>query len=210
MSRPLYDALLRGADGSRDGHRRTRNGKEVGHLRRDHSPAREGPEVDPRSRRPDGGGDERGRTSAAQPWIRIRARSLPCVPQPTFDPNLEFTSWQLSKSYWNEILTNPNHLLNKAIRLLSSAPGSTFKIIMSYAGLARGARSTHARPLQPRRNLLRPSLADRNHGMVNTHDNAIPTVRYLLLLADRSSGSTPLPDTLRPWHRAEDRHRPSG
>jgi penicillin-binding protein 2 len=53
--------------------------------------------------------------------------------RPTFDPN-QFAV-RLTKSYWNEILNNPDHpLLNKTIQA-QLAPGSTFKIIMSVAGL---------------------------------------------------------------------------
>ena len=61
---------------------------------------------------------------------------LAMVSRPTFDPN-QFAG-HLTKTYWNEILTNPDHpLLNKTTQA-QLAPGSTFKIIMSVAGLEEG------------------------------------------------------------------------
>jgi penicillin-binding protein 2 len=97
---------------------------------------------------------------------------LAMVSRPTFDPN-QFAI-RLSKSYWNEILTNPEHpLLNKAIQA-QLAPGSTFKIVMSYAGLQEGV----AQPMH----VMCPGGAtfyghfyacDKRHGMVDI-DHAIP------------------------------------
>ena len=49
---------------------------------------------------------------------------------------------RLTRSYWNQLLTDPDHpLLNKAIQA-QLAPGSTFKIIMSVAGLEENVAQT--------------------------------------------------------------------
>src|SRR6202522_1281071 len=58
---------------------------------------------------------------------------LAMVSRPTFDPN-QFAV-RLTKAYWSQISGDPDHpLMNKAIQA-QYAPGSTFKIIMSLAGL---------------------------------------------------------------------------
>ena len=65
---------------------------------------------------------------------------LAMVSRPSFDPN-QF-SVRLTHTYWESILNNPDHpLLNKAIQA-QLAPGSTFKIIMSVAGLQEGIAET--------------------------------------------------------------------
>lgn len=62
---------------------------------------------------------------------------LAMVSRPSFDPN-QF-SVRLTKSYWSQLVNDPNHpLMNKAIQA-QLAPGSTFKIIMSLAGLQENA-----------------------------------------------------------------------
>ncbi len=64
------------------------------------------------------------------------------------DPN-QFAV-RLTHSYWQSILDNPDHpLLNKAIQA-QLAPGSTFKIIMSVAGLAGRRRAGPACAVQRR------------------------------------------------------------
>jgi penicillin-binding protein 2 len=58
---------------------------------------------------------------------------LALVSRPAFDPN-DF-SVRVSRDEWNKLITDPRHpLLDKAIQA-QLAPGSTFKIIMSLAGL---------------------------------------------------------------------------
>lgn len=60
---------------------------------------------------------------------------LAMASRPTYDPN-QFL--HLSRTYWNTIVTDPEHpMMNKAIQA-QLAPGSTFKIIMSVAGLQEG------------------------------------------------------------------------
>jgi penicillin-binding protein 2 len=61
---------------------------------------------------------------------------LAMVSRPAFDPNL-FTR-RISKSDWKELTDNPdNPLMNRAIQA-QFAPGSTFKPIVSIAGLETG------------------------------------------------------------------------
>ncbi len=88
---------------------------------------------------------------------------LALASRPTFDPN-QFAV-RLSKSYWNEILTNPDHpLLNKAIQA-QLAPGSTFKIIMSVAGLQEGVAQTLHVPCNDGATFYGHYFScDRNHG----------------------------------------------
>jgi penicillin-binding protein 2 len=61
---------------------------------------------------------------------------LAMVSRPTFDPN-DF-SIRISREQWNRLVTDPaKPLLNKAIQA-QLAPGSTFKVVMSVAGLQEG------------------------------------------------------------------------
>ena len=61
---------------------------------------------------------------------------LALVSRPAFDPN-QFAV-RISRDEWNQLVTDPNKpLLDKAIQA-QLAPGSTFKILMSVAGLQEG------------------------------------------------------------------------
>jgi penicillin-binding protein 2 len=61
---------------------------------------------------------------------------LAMVSRPTFDANALSTS--ISHTDWNALVNNTDHpMMNKAIQA-QLAPGSTFKIIMSVAGLQEG------------------------------------------------------------------------
>jgi penicillin-binding protein 2 len=97
---------------------------------------------------------------------------LALASRPTFDPN-QF-SVRLTRSYWNEILNNPDHpLLNKAIQA-QLAPGSTFKIIMSVAGLQENEAQTMRVMCNGGASFYGHFFAcDKHHGMVDIH-NAIP------------------------------------
>ncbi|MEO6911084.1 MAG: penicillin-binding protein 2 [Edaphobacter sp.] len=97
---------------------------------------------------------------------------LALVSRPTFDPN-QF-SGRLTKSYWNEILSNPDHpLLDKATQA-QLAPGSTFKIIMSVAGLEEGvAQDMHVNCAGGATFYGHFYACDRRHGMVDINE-AIP------------------------------------
>ncbi len=61
---------------------------------------------------------------------------LAMVSRPSFDPNA--FAVRINRNDWNRLITDPDHpLLNKAIQA-QLAPGSTFKILMSVAGLQEG------------------------------------------------------------------------
>jgi penicillin-binding protein 2 len=97
---------------------------------------------------------------------------LALASRPTFDPN-QF-SGRLTKAYWDQILNNPDHpLLDKAIQA-QLAPGSTFKIIMSLAGLQQGVAQDMKVDCQGGATFYGHFYGcDRHHGMVNIY-NAIP------------------------------------
>jgi penicillin-binding protein 2 len=91
------------------------------------------------------------------------------VSRPAFDPNL-FTR-RISKSDWKDLTDNPdNPMLNRAIQA-QFAPGSTFKTIVSIAGLETGL-------LEPGTSVTCPGSAtfyghkfncDAVHGTVDLH-----------------------------------------
>jgi penicillin-binding protein 2 len=61
---------------------------------------------------------------------------LAMVSRPSFDPNA--FAVKIGRADWNKLITDPEHpLLNKSIQA-QLAPGSTFKILMSVAGLQEG------------------------------------------------------------------------
>lgn len=131
-----YDGLLRGEDGSRDvivdSH-----GREVGYLRTQH--AKPGQDLrltidnDLQKAAELALGDRNGAVVAMDPR---NGEILAMVSRPSFDPNA-FTI-KIGRTDWNKLTTDPNHpLMNKAIQA-QLAPGSTFKILMSVAGLQEG------------------------------------------------------------------------
>ena len=97
---------------------------------------------------------------------------LAMASRPTFDPN-EF-SVRLTRAYWQTILDNQDHpLLNKAIQA-QLAPGSTFKIIMSVAGLQQGMAQDLRVQCNGGASFYGHFFAcDRHHGAVSIY-NAIP------------------------------------
>jgi penicillin-binding protein 2 len=131
-----YDELLRGQDGSRDvivdSH-----GREVGYLGIQH--AKPGQDlkltidIDLQRTAELALGDANGAVVAMDPR---NGEILALVSHPSYDPN-DFAV-HINRADWNQLVTNPNHpLMNKAIQD-QLAPGSTFKIIMSAAGLQEG------------------------------------------------------------------------
>ena len=97
---------------------------------------------------------------------------LALASRPTFDPN-EF-SGHLTKSYWNEILSNPDHPLLDKVTQAQLAPGSTFKIIMSVAGLQEGMAQDMRVNCPGGATFYGHFYAcDKRHGMVDIED-AIP------------------------------------
>src|SRR5580700_3938640 len=128
-----YDALLRGLDGSQDiivdSH-----GREVGILGREPAVPGQGLkltiDLDVQRAAEAAMGDRNGAIIAINPHT---GAVLALVSRPSFDPN-DF-SVRVSRDEWNKLITDPRHpLLDKAIQA-QLAPGSTFKIIMSLAGL---------------------------------------------------------------------------
>ena len=180
-----YDKLLRGQDGSRDvivdSH-----GRDVGYLGVQH--ATPGTDLkltidnDLQKAAELALGDRNGAIVAMDPR---NGEILALVSRPSFDPNA--FSIRINRTDWNKLITDPDHpLLNKAIQA-QLAPGSTFKILMSVAGLQEGIAQT-----------LKVNCTggwgpygffhhcDEHHGAVDIH-NAIPFScdTYYYQLGDR-------------------------
>ncbi len=131
-----YDALLRGQDGSQDvivdSH-----GREVGKLGTEHAiPGKSLKltiDIDIQRAAENALGNRNGAIVAMDPHT---GEILAMVSRPYFDPNS--FAVRIGRDEWNKLITDPEHpLLNKAIQA-QLAPGSTFKIIMSAAGLEEG------------------------------------------------------------------------
>src|SRR5580704_9212836 len=131
-----YDQILRGEDGSRDvivdSH-----GREVGVLGTQH--AKPGHDLkltidlDLQRVAEVALGDANGAVVAMDPR---NGEILALVSHPSYDPNA--FAVRIHRDEWNKLVTDPHHpLMNKAIQD-QLAPGSTFKIIMSAAGLQEG------------------------------------------------------------------------
>ena len=167
-----YDELLRGQDGSMDvivdSH-----GREVG--RRGIQLATPGQDlkltidIDVQRAAELALGDANGAVIAMDPR---NGEILALVSHPKYDPNA--FAVKIGRTEWNKLITDPNHpLMNKAIQD-QLAPGSTFKVIMSVAGLQEGVAQN-----------LKVNCAgggdfyghffkcDHHHGLLNIHD-AIP------------------------------------
>ena len=167
-----YDGLLRGTDGSRDVIVNS-HGKEVGQLGQvlaipgkdlrltiDLDIQRVAEQV------------MEGRNGALVAMDPHTGEILAMVSRPAYDPN-EFAV-RLTRAYWNQIITDPNHpLMNKAIQA-QLAPGSTFKVIMSLAGLEENAaQNMHVMCAGGANFYGRFFACDKHHGMVDI-DHAIP------------------------------------
>ena len=167
-----YDSLLRGSDGSRDVIVNS-HGKELGLLGQELAvPGKDlrlTIDLDIQRAAEQALEGKNGAIVAMDPHT---GEILAMVSRPTFDPN-QF-SVRLTHSYWQSILTNPDHpLLNKAIQA-QLAPGSTFKIIMSVAGLEEGvAQDLHVNCAGGASFYGHFFACDQHHGAVNIH-NAIP------------------------------------
>ena len=167
-----YDALLRGRDGSRDVIVNS-HGKEIGQLGQEQAVSGQDLKltIDLDIQMAAEKALE-GKTGAIVAMDPHTGEILALASRPTFDPN-QF-SVRVSKSYWNEILSNPDHpLLNKAIQA-QLAPGSTFKIIMSVAGLEENvAQDMHVQCNGGATFYGHFFACDLHHGAVDIH-NAIP------------------------------------
>jgi penicillin-binding protein 2 len=167
-----YDAILRGTDGSRDvivdSH-----GKEVGQLGQQLAipgqDLRLTIDLDVQRAAELAMEGHSGALVAMDPHT---GEILAMVSRPNYDPN-QF-SVRLSKDYWSQIVANPEHpMMNKAIQA-QLAPGSTFKIIMSLAGLEEGVAQTMHVMCNGGGTFYGHFFAcDKHHGMVDI-DHAIP------------------------------------
>jgi penicillin-binding protein 2 len=135
-----YDELLRGTDGSMDVIVDSR-GREVG--RRGIQLATPGQDLkltidnDIQRAAELALGDANGAVVAMDPR---NGEILALVSHPSYDPNA--FAVRIGRSDWNKLITDPNHpLMNKAIQD-QLAPGSTFKVIMSVAGMEEGVAET--------------------------------------------------------------------
>ena len=137
-----YDELLRGKDGSREVIVDSR-GREVGYFGIEHAEPGQDLKLtidnDLQRAAELAMGDRNGAIVAMDPR---NGEILALVSRPSFDPN-EFAV-KIDRAEWNKLITDPDHpLLNKAIQA-QLAPGSTFKILMSVAGLQEGiAQNMH-------------------------------------------------------------------
>ncbi len=167
-----YDSLLRGTDGSRDVIVNS-HGKEVGQLGQ--VLAIPGHDlrltIDLDLQRAAEQAME-GRNGALVAMDPHTGEILAMVSRPTFDPN-QFAV-RLTRAYWSEIINDPNHpLMNKAIQA-QLAPGSTFKIIMSLAGLEENAaQDMHVNCAGGGTFFGRFFACDKHHGSVDI-EHAIP------------------------------------
>jgi penicillin-binding protein 2 len=167
-----YDEVLRGVDGSRDMIVNS-HGKEVGVLGEEMAtPGKDlrlTIDLDVQMAAEKALDGKNGAIVAMDPHT---GEILAMASRPTFDPN-QF-SVRLSKAYWQSIVNDPEHpMLNKAIQA-QQAPGSTFKIIMSLAGLQENvAQTMHVECNGGADFYGHYFKCDQRHGMVNIN-NAIP------------------------------------
>jgi len=167
-----YDGILRGTDGSRDIYVNS-HGKEVGlrgqelavpgtdlHLTID---------LDLQIAAERALEGKNGAIVAMDPHT---GEILAMVSRPAFDPN-QF-SVRLSSAYWKSIMDDPNHpMMNKAIQA-QLAPGSTFKVVMTLAGLQENAaQDLHVECNGGATFYGHFFACDRHHGFVDIH-NALP------------------------------------
>jgi penicillin-binding protein 2 len=167
-----YDAILRGQDGSHDvlvdSH-----GREVGTLGTERSvpgkSLRLTIDMDIQRAAENALGDRDGAVVALDPHT---GEVLAMVSRPVFDPN-EFAV-RIGREEWDKLINDPDHpLLNKAIQAMSP-PGSTFKIIMTLAGLEEGVAQNMKVNCQGGASFYGHFYAcDRHHGEVDIH-SALP------------------------------------
>ncbi|MGA8042848.1 MAG: penicillin-binding protein 2 [Terracidiphilus sp.] len=167
-----YDQLLRGQDGSRDVIVDSR-GREVGYLRTQHATPGQDLRLtidnDLQRAAELALGDREGAIVAMDPR---NGEILALVSRPSFDPN-DFAV-RIDRSSWNKLITDPDHpLMDKAIQA-QLAPGSTFKILMSVAGLEEGiAQNLHVFCNGGANFYGHYYHCDEKHGSVDIH-SAIP------------------------------------
>ena len=166
-----YDSILRGTDGSRNIVVNS-HGKEVGQLGQEL--AIPGQDVrltiDLDIQRVAERALE-GKTGAIVALDPHTGEILAMASRPTFDPN-QFL--HLSRAYWSSIVNDQDHpMMNKTIQA-QLAPGSTFKIVMSLAGLQENAaQDMHVMCSGGADFYGHYFKCDKRHGMVDIH-RAIP------------------------------------
>ena len=180
-----YDSWLRGVDGSRDVVVNS-HGKEVGQLGQQLAiPGHDLRLTIDLDLQRIAEQSMEGRNGALVAMDPHTGEILAMVSRPTFDPN-QFAV-RLTKSYWSQIISDPNHpLMNKAIQA-QLAPGSTFKIIMSLAGLQENVAQDMKVMCNGGATFYGHFFAcDQHHGMVDI-DHAIPWScdTYYYTLANR-------------------------
>jgi penicillin-binding protein 2 len=166
-----YDSVLRGTDGSRNVVVNS-HGKEVGQLGQEL--AIPGQDIKLTIDLDIQRAAERaleGKTGAIVAMDPHTGEILAMASRPTYDPN-QFL--HLSKTYWSSIINDQDHpMMNKTIQA-QLAPGSTFKIIMSLAGLQEGvAQTMHVMCNGGGTFYGQFHACDKHHGMV-VIANAIP------------------------------------
>ncbi len=135
-----YDSILRGVDGSRDVIVNS-HGKEVGvlgqELAKPGQDLRLTIDLDLQMAAEKALEGKTGAIVALDPHT---GEILALASRPTFDPNA--FAVRLTRGYWSQLLNDPDHpLLDKAIQA-QLAPGSTFKVIMTLAGLQENLAQT--------------------------------------------------------------------
>ena len=127
-------------------------------------------------------GDANGAVVAMDPR---NGEILAMVSHPSYDPNA--FAVRIGRSDWNKLITDPNHpLMNKAIQD-QLAPGSTFKVIMSVAGLEEGIAQTLKVNCSGGGDFYGHFFkCDHHHGLLSIHE-AIPEScdTYFYTLAQR-------------------------
>jgi len=167
-----YDDILRGTDGSRDVVVNS-HGKEVGQMGQELAipgqDLRLTIDLDLQMAAEKALEGKNGAIVAMDPHT---GEILAMVSRPTFDPN-QFAV-RLSSAYWKSIINDPNHpMMNKAIQA-QLAPGSTFKVVMTLAGLQENvAQDMHVVCNGGATFFGHFFGCDRHHGFVNIQ-NALP------------------------------------
>jgi penicillin-binding protein 2 len=167
-----YDEVLRGKDGSRDVIVNS-HGKEVGVDRQEVAVAgkdvRLTIDLDVQMAAEKALEGKNGAIVAMDPHT---GEILAMASRPTFDPN-QFAV-RLTQGYWKTIVEDPEHpMMNKTIQA-QLAPGSTFKVIMTMAGLQEGvAQDMHVFCDGGGTFFGQFHACDRHHGAVDIH-NALP------------------------------------
>jgi len=167
-----YDDILRGTDGSRDVVVNS-HGKEVGQMGQElATPGQDlrlTIDLDVQMAAEKAMEGKVGAMVAMDPHT---GEILAMVSRPTYDPN-QFAV-RLTSAYWKGLMENQDHpMMNKTIQA-QVAPGSTFKVIMTLAGLQENvAQNMHVECNGGATFYGHFFACDKHHGGVDIH-NALP------------------------------------